>query len=85
MSDQEHDEDQPEAAQPPDSEESGEQKRWRFPTAFTVLALVLLLVWVVLKFNRRSNPIASRTSHNTAIEVAWTLLPVLILVAIAVP
>ena len=53
-------------------------------TFITVLVL-LLLVWVVIKFNRRSNPIASRTSHNTAIEVAWTLLPVLILVGIAVP
>lgn len=53
-------------------------------TAITVLVLVLL-VWVVVRFNRRSNPVASRTSHNTLLEVAWTLVPVLILVCIAVP
>ena len=44
-----------------------------------------LLVAVVVKFNARSNPIPSRTTHNTLIEVAWTLIPVLILVGIAVP
>jgi len=52
--------------------------------AITLLVLVLL-VWVVVRFNRRSNPVASRTSHNTLLEVAWTLVPVLILVCIAVP
>jgi cytochrome c oxidase subunit 2 len=53
-------------------------------TAITVLVLILL-VMVVIKFNRRANPVASRTSHNTLLEVAWTLVPVLILVCIAVP
>jgi len=52
--------------------------------AITLLVLVLL-VWVVVRFNRRANPVASRTSHNTLLEVAWTLVPVLILVCIAVP
>src|SRR5437660_5427482 len=53
----------------------------------TVITLFVLglLVAVVVKFNARSNPVPSRTTHNTLIEVAWTLLPVLILVAIAVP
>lgn len=50
----------------------------------TILVLVLL-VWVAIRFNRRANPIASRTSHNTLLEVVWTLLPVLVLVGIAVP
>ena len=50
--------------------------------AFFVLAL---LVIVVVKFNARANPVPSRTTHNTTIEVAWTVVPVLILVAIAVP
>ena len=50
----------------------------------TLLVLVLLVV-VIVRYNRRANPIASRTSHNTLLEVAWTLVPVLILVAIAVP
>lgn len=49
------------------------------------LFVLLLLVWVVARFNRRAHPVASRTSHNTVIEVIWTLVPVLILVGIAVP
>ncbi|MET1755349.1 cytochrome c oxidase subunit II [Novosphingobium sp. RD2P27] len=52
---------------------------------FITLLVLVLLVIVVIRFNRRANPIASRTSHNTLLEVAWTLLPVLILVGIAVP
>jgi cytochrome c oxidase subunit 2 len=39
----------------------------------------------VVKFNARSNPVPSRTTHNTFIEVIWTVVPVLILVTIAVP
>jgi cytochrome c oxidase subunit 2 len=42
-------------------------------------------VTVVVKFNARANPVPSRTTHNTPIEVVWTLVPVLILVGIAVP
>ncbi len=53
-------------------------------TIITLFVLVLLIV-VVVKFNARANPVPSRTTHNTLIEVAWTLLPVLILVGIAVP
>lgn len=49
------------------------------------LFVLFLLIWVVARYNRRSNPIASKTSHNTVIEVVWTLVPVLILVGIAVP
>jgi cytochrome c oxidase subunit 2 len=53
-------------------------------TLITLLVLVLLAI-VVVKFNAKANPVPSRTTHNTLIEVAWTLIPVLILVAIAVP
>jgi cytochrome c oxidase subunit 2 len=53
-------------------------------TLITLFVLVLLAI-VVLKFNARANPVPSRTTHNTLIEVAWTLIPVLILVGIAVP
>jgi len=53
-------------------------------TIITLFVLALLIM-VVVKFNSRANPIPSRTTHNTLIEVAWTLIPVLILVAIAVP
>jgi cytochrome c oxidase subunit 2 len=46
--------------------------------------LVLLLI-VMVRFNARANPTPSRTTHNTLLEVAWTLIPVAILVFIAVP
>ncbi|MFC0590495.1 cytochrome c oxidase subunit II [Novosphingobium aquiterrae] len=50
----------------------------------TVFVLALLLI-VILRFNKRANPQPSKTSHNTMLEVAWTAIPVLILVVIAVP
>jgi cytochrome c oxidase subunit 2 len=53
-------------------------------TIITLFVLVLLTI-VVVKFNAKANPVPSRTTHNTLIEVAWTLIPVLILVAIAIP
>ncbi|HYS45099.1 MAG TPA: cytochrome c oxidase subunit II transmembrane domain-containing protein, partial [Rhizomicrobium sp.] len=51
-------------------------------TVITLFVLALLVI-VVIKFNAKSNPVPSRTTHNTLIEVAWTLIPVLILVGIA--
>ncbi|GAA4053155.1 hypothetical protein GCM10022213_27440 [Parerythrobacter jejuensis] len=53
----------------------------------TVISLFVLglLLWVVVRFNKRANPTPSKTTHNTLIEVVWTLVPVLILVVIAVP
>jgi cytochrome c oxidase subunit II len=53
----------------------------------TVIALFVLglLVYVMSRFNEQRNPDPSRTTHNTALEIAWTILPVLILVAIAIP
>src|ERR1700761_7224388 len=53
-------------------------------TIITLFVLGLLIA-VMVKFNARANPTPSRTTHNTLIEVAWTLIPVLILVSIAVP
>ena len=50
-----------------------------------VLFVLGLLLYVMARFNRRSNPTPSRTTHNTLLEVAWTVVPVLILVVIAVP
>jgi cytochrome c oxidase subunit 2 len=52
--------------------------------AITCLVFALLLV-VMLRFNSRSNPVPSRTTHNTTIEIMWTVVPVLILVSIAIP
>jgi cytochrome c oxidase subunit 2 len=53
----------------------------------TVIALFVLglLVYVMARFNEKRNPTPSRTSHNTPIEVAWTVIPIFILVAIAIP
>jgi cytochrome c oxidase subunit II len=53
-------------------------------TLITLFVLALLIT-VMVKFNSRANPVPSRTTHNTLIEVAWTLIPVLILVGIAIP
>ena len=56
------------------------------PTIIIISLFVLaLLAIVVVKFNEKSNPNPSRTTHNTTIEVLWTVIPVAILVVIAVP
>jgi len=52
--------------------------------AIALLVLGLLVI-VMVRFNARANPVPSRTTHNTLIEVIWTVVPVLILVTIAVP
>lgn len=53
----------------------------------TIITLFVagLLGWVIYRFNDKANPVASRTSHHTMLEVAWTLTPVLILFIIAIP
>ena len=53
-------------------------------TAIALFVLVLLVI-VVVRFNARANPVPTKTTHNTLLEVAWTLIPVIILTAIAVP
>jgi len=53
-------------------------------TVITLFVLALLVI-VMVKFNAKANPTPSKTTHHTLLEVAWTLIPVLILVAIAVP
>ena len=53
-------------------------------TAITVFVLVLLVI-VIVRFNARANPIPSRTTHNTLVEIAWTIIPIVILMVIAVP
>lgn len=71
--------------------EVGEQARWFHDALLmpiiTVISLFVLalLLWVVVRYNRRRNPDPSKTTHNTTLEVIWTLVPVLILVVIAVP
>jgi cytochrome c oxidase subunit 2 len=50
-----------------------------------VLFVLALLVTCVVRFNEKRNPIPSKTTHHTLLEVAWTIVPVLILVVIAIP
>src|SRR5215213_7107537 len=53
-------------------------------TLITLFVLALLVI-IMVRFNARANPTPSRTTHNTLLEVAWTLVPVAILVMIAIP
>jgi cytochrome c oxidase subunit II len=53
-------------------------------TAIALFVLVLLVI-VMVKFNAKANPTPSRTTHNTLLEIAWTVIPVIILVVIAIP
>jgi cytochrome c oxidase subunit 2 len=54
-------------------------------TSVITAFVLLLLIYVVVRFNAKANPIPTRTTHNTLVEVAWTVIPVMILVAIAIP
>ncbi|HKJ62514.1 MAG TPA: cytochrome c oxidase subunit II [Hyphomicrobiales bacterium] len=53
-------------------------------TAIVVFVLGLL-IWVMIRYNAKANPTPSKTSHNTTVEIVWTIVPVLILLVIAVP
>jgi cytochrome c oxidase subunit II len=53
-------------------------------TAVTAFVLILLLI-IIVRFNARANLTPSRTTHNTLLEVMWTIVPVIILLLIAVP
>lgn len=55
-----------------------------FIVPITLLVMALLLI-VMIRFSKRANPVASKTSHNSLIEVAWTVLPIVVLVFIALP
>jgi cytochrome c oxidase subunit 2 len=51
----------------------------------TVISLLVLglLVWIAIRYNKKSNPVPAKWSHNTAIEVIWTIAPVIILLVIS--
>jgi len=51
-------------------------------TVITLFVLALL-IWIVIRYNKKSNPTPAKFSHNTAVEIAWTVIPVAILVVIA--
>ncbi len=53
---------------------------------FLIAGFVMgLLLYVIIRFNHRRNPVPAHTSHNTVVEILWTIVPVLILVIIAIP
>jgi cytochrome c oxidase subunit 2 len=55
------------------------------PVLFGISFLVLgLLLWCIVRYNARANPVPARFTHNTTVEVLWTIGPVLILLAIAI-
>lgn len=53
-------------------------------TAITIFVTVIL-IYIFIKFNAKANPVPSKTTHNTLLEVVWTAVPILILVVIAIP
>jgi cytochrome c oxidase subunit 2 len=56
------------------------------PMKLLISFLVLgLIIWVLIRYNKLANPVARKFSHNTAVEVAWTAVPVIILLIIALP
>ncbi len=67
-------------------EAAGFHNNWLLLLCAVISLFVLgLLIYTVVRYRRGAHPVPSKTSHNTAIEVIWTLVPVLILVAIAIP
>lgn len=56
---------------------------WIISIIFVLVTLLLIIVMV--RFNHRANPVASKNSHNTLIEIVWTVTPIAILVIIAIP
>lgn len=56
------------------------------PIIFAItLFVIALLVYVIFRFNEKSNPTPSRLTHHTGLELAWTIIPVMILVIISIP
>jgi cytochrome c oxidase subunit 2 len=53
-------------------------------SAITIF-VTLVMIYIFVKFNAKSNPVASKTTHNTFLEIVWTAVPILILVVIAIP
>jgi cytochrome c oxidase subunit 2 len=53
--------------------------------AFVAVLVMALLVWVIFRYRAGANPVPSKTSHNTTVEVVWTVVPALMLAVVAVP
>ena len=56
-----------------------------FPLIVAICVLVgVLLLWIMIRYNKKANPVPAKFSHNTLIEIIWTLVPVIILVVVAI-
>jgi len=67
-----------------------QQQIWLHDLVLVIITLITLFVaallgWVMWRYNARRNPVPSRTAHHTVLEIAWTVIPVLILVVMAIP
>jgi cytochrome c oxidase subunit II len=67
-----------------------ENIHWLHNVLLVIITLITLfvmglLIYVCVKFNAKANPVPSKTTHNTTVEVLWTVIPILILVGIAIP
>jgi cytochrome c oxidase subunit II len=75
----------------PQVTELGQRAQWMHDALLMPLITIItlfvlgLLLWVMARYRRKANPVASKTSHNTFIEIVWTLLPVLILIGVSIP
>ena len=59
---------------------------WLVPIMVGIVALVtILMIVVALRFRAKKHPVPSKTTHNTALEIVWTIVPVIILMAISIP
>lgn len=71
----------------PTGERAAWMHDWLLVPVITVISVVVLvlLLWVMFRYRAAANPVASKTSHNTTLEVLWTGIPILILIGIAIP
>jgi cytochrome c oxidase subunit II len=59
---------------------------WVNPMIIVITAFVMLLLLIVIfRFSEKNNPVPSKTTHNTLLEVGWTVIPIFILIAISIP
>ena len=72
-------------ALPPDHPPQPRRLEYEFASTAITLVVLGLMVYVMLRFNAKANPEPSKTTHNTLVEVVWTVVPILILVIIAIP
>jgi cytochrome c oxidase subunit 2 len=53
--------------------------------SFIVILVLALLAWIIIRYNAKRNPVPAAFTHNTMVEIVWTVLPIIILIVIAIP